>query len=252
MANDFDNRGQKFFEEAASFVETYPVDDKSTHRSRLRLHLLKALIVVLSGSSYLNGPSSPLAPEEVKKKLGAAISATLKKCTRHWKKQSEELDTGNYLYTLLAALGSSDVIEAEQLDSKAISTEELVQASKRGIEARRLYGWKLRGFLLRHRPDSIDKSLAPTKSKTSGELKGTKALDVLSDDQDLASLVLECTNVTLQSLKEEGGRLLYLKDLVGNLEFESSAEIQLTAIRCVVQTLASKFQIPSKTRKQLN
>ncbi|PKS10045.1 hypothetical protein jhhlp_004670 [Lomentospora prolificans] len=240
MANDFDNRGKLFFEEAASYVKECPVDDKSTQQSRLRLHLFKALVMVLSGSSYLTGSSSPLTPEEVKKKLAEAISATLKKYARYLRKQSGEMETGSYIYTMLAALDCSDVIQAAQLDSKSFSVGELVKASMRGIKSRRLYGWKLRAFLLRHYPDSVDKTLVPAPAEPSTQEEAPKVLDRL-DDEDLPPLVLECTKVALQSLRQDSDRLLYLKDLIAKLEFKADAETQLTAIRCVVQTLAGKF-----------
>lgn len=233
MANHYDTRGQRFFEEAASYVKECLVDEKATHRARLRLVLLKALSVALSTSSTLKD-QAPLKPETVQLKLADAVAEVLQKCSKYWKKKPQELSSGSYLYTLLTALDSSDVLASGQLEGKSVPVDQLVQASNRGIQSGRLYGWKLRAFLLKYYPSAVDKVL--DYSSADVDMDG-EPLDVVGDS-DLIPLVLECTEATLQTLDSEKDRLLYLRDLLEKLEFGADVETQLTSVRCAVANLS--------------
>lgn len=233
MANHYDTRGQKFFEEAASYVAECPVDEKSTHRARLRLVLLKALSAALSASSTLKEQAS-LKPETVQLKLADAVAGVLQKCSKYWKKKPQELSGGSYLYTLLTALDSSDILVSGQLEGKSVPVDQLVEASNRGIQSGRLYGWKLRAFLLKYYPSAVDKVL--DHSSADVDMDG-EPLDVVGDS-DLSPLVLECTEATLQTLDSEKDRLLYLRDLLDKLEFGADVETQLTSVRCAVAKLS--------------
>lgn len=237
MANHFDTRGQKFFEEAASYVQECPVDEKHTHRARLRLVLLKALIVALSGISSLK-EQVPLASEAVQLRLADAVAGVLQKCAKYWKKKPQELASGSYLYTLLTTLDAADVVSSGQFENKSVPVDQLVQASGQGIQSGRLYGWKLRAFLLKHYPATVEKvlDLAPTGD---GADKDGAPLDAVRE-RDLIPLVLQCTEATLQTLSSDKEKLLYLRDLLDKVEFGSDVETQLTAVRCVVAKLSGK------------
>lgn len=195
--------------------------------------LLKALSATLSASSTLKEQAS-LKPEAVQLKLADAIADVLQKCSKYWKKKPQELSTGSYLYTLLTALDSSDALALGQLDSKPVPVDQLVQASNRGIQSGRLYGWKLRVFLLKYYPSAVDKVL--DHSSADVDMDG-EPLDVVGDS-DLIPLVLECTEATLHTLDSEKERLLYLRDLVEKLEFGADVETQLTSVRCAVAKLS--------------
>ena len=238
MANHYDTRGQKFFEGAASYVAECPVDEKSTHRARLRLVLLKALSATLSASSILKEQAS-LNPEAVQLKLADAIAGVLQRCSKYWKKKPQELSSGSYLYTFLTALDSSDVLASGQLEGKSVPVDQLVQASNRGIQSGRLYGWKLRAFLLKYYPSAVDKVL--DHSLADVEMEG-EPLDVVGDS-DLIPLVVECTEATLQTLSSEKDRLLYLRDLLEKLEFGADVETQLTSVRCAVAKLSGWYTL---------
>ena len=238
MANHFDTRGQKFFEEAASYVQGFPVDEKSTHKARLRLVLLKALNVALSGISSLKEQVS-LTPENVQLRLADAIIGVLQKCAKYWKKKPQELSRGAYLYTLIAALDSADVVASRQFEGKAVPVDQLVPASDQGIQSARLYGWKLRAFLLKNYPTAVEKvlDLNPTRD---GASKDDGPLDAVRE-RDLIPLVLECTEATLQTLSSDKEKLLYLRALIEKLAFGSDVETQFTVVRCVIAKLSGKF-----------
>ena len=235
MANHLDTRGQKFFEEAATYVQGCPVDEKSTHRARLRVVLLKVLSTALSGISSLK-EQVPLTPETVQLRLADAVTGVLQKCAKYWKKKPQELNSGSYLCTLLTALDSVDVVTPGQFDDKSVPVDQLVHASTQGIQSKRLFGWKLRAFLLKHYPSTVEKvlDLAPAAD---GEDEDDVPLDAVRD-RDLIPLVLECTKATLQTLSSEKDKLLYLRDLLEQLTFGADVETQLTAVRCVVAKLA--------------
>ena len=110
----------------------------------------------------------------------------------------------------------------------------MVQASNRGIQSGRLYGWKLRAFLLKYYPSAVDKVLDYSSADVDMD---SEPLDVVGDS-DLIPLVLECTEATLQTLDSEKDRLLYLRDLLEKLEFGADVETQLTSVRCAVANLS--------------
>ncbi|SPO03000.1 uncharacterized protein DNG_05681 [Cephalotrichum gorgonifer] len=241
MASHFESRGQKFFEDAASYVKDCAVDEKSVHRSRLGLLLLTALGRILSESSSVKGQVS-LTPEAVQRRLAEAVANVLHKCCKYWKKKPRELYDGSYLHTLLVILDSAEIIAPGCFEDMAISVDRLVKASNLSIQSGRLDGWKLRAFLLKHYPDSVEKTLDLARSEpgSGDEAVGNdgEALDVVQE-RDLIPLVLECTEATLQTLNSEEAKLLYLRDLLDKLEFGRDTETQLTAIRCVVAKLSA-------------
>lgn len=239
MTNHFDTRGKKFFDEAASYVQECPVDEKSTHRARLRLMLLKALGMALSGMSSLKEQVS-LTPETVQLRVADAVAGVLQRCSKYWKKKPQELSSGSYLYTLLTALDSADIVTPGQFEGKPVPVEQLVHASNQGIQSRCLYGWKLRAFLLKHYPSTVDKVLDLPVGDRAG--RSDQPLDAVRD-RDLVPLVLACTEATLQTLNSDKDKLLYLRDLLEKLEFGSDVETQLTSVRSVVAKLSGKFTL---------
>ncbi|MBE3042958.1 hypothetical protein IMZ48_10380, partial [Candidatus Bathyarchaeota archaeon] len=206
MANDFNTRGKPFFEEAASYVQECPVDEKATHQARLRLVLLKALCASLSGMSSLKEQVS-LTPETVQLRVADAVAGVLQRCAKYWKKAPQELTSGSYLYTLLVALDAAEIVAPGQFEGRTVPIEQLARASNQGIQFGRMYGWKLRAFLLKHYPSSVDKVLdLPAGDRLGGDGPVDKV-----QDRDLVPLVLACTEATLQTLGSDEDKLLYLR-----------------------------------------
>lgn len=243
MADD-PERSATYFSESANLLsqveDAYKEPSMAEHSAPLRLTLLKALFVGLSGSVACSR-SKELASvlDAAKQSLGRAATAVFEEWAsdkKLFKNNNPEVDLR--LFAAMDALKASGDVPIV-IDSKSSSLKKLESRSQEAMELGDLRGWKLQTFLRRFWSSKSQASNPTT-------FPSLEALPARTREP----LLREHVTAIVEGMDLDA-KMQYLQVLVDAYVQGSDADGQLVAIHCIVDQLIGMLLLLTASCRQM-